>query len=143
MIFLEIHEDPPPLSFEPDDEPAGFDDVDYGDMDEQLPVPPRFHLIFLSITKLFSSFAENEAEVRSIVGDDVASHIFGHANVESDNVSVAGSAGGPSSSVPMDFDDARSKISTKPTVSSASSLHSIDMYTGNNKVIHYFSLSSQ
>ena len=90
-------------------------------------------LIFLSITKLFSSFAENEAEVRSIVGDDVASHIFGHANVESDNVSVAGSAGGPSSSVPMDFDDARSTVSAKP----------IDMYTGNNKVIHYFSLSSQ
>ena len=109
-------------------------------MDEQLPVPPRFYFYpFFEVLKIIFSLAENEAEVRSIVGDDVASHIFGHAHIESDNISVVGSAGNPPSSEPMDLDDARSTISSfssKSGASSAGTLRSIDMYTGNNKVTH-------
>ena len=95
--------------------------------------------LFFEVLKIIFSLAENEAEVRSIVGDDVASHIFGHAHIESDNISVVGSAGNPPSSEPMDLDDNRSTISSfssKSGASSAGTLRSIDMYTGNNKVTH-------
>ena len=73
--------------------------------------------------------------MRSIVGDDVASHIFGHhATVEPDNVSAAGSA-----SNPPDFDDARSTISAFSTKSSSiGSIRSVDMYTGNNNIDFHF-----
>ena len=112
----QVEAPPPVLTFEPDN----YDDnVDYNDddFDEAPPMPP--------------SFAQNQDEVRSIIGDDAASHIFGNVQAAAAEVVLE----------PMETDDnnddARSTVSSvaSSSRSSVASTVNAEMFTGASRFL--------